>query len=82
VKNNSKCDMLRYVFIAKLQNVLIAPRTWFFGPPQVSTPNGTLIGSTFFAGLTLTTDLQTDHGTKCVATSHILYFAKRISDVA
>jgi len=33
--------------------------TWFLGPTQVLNPNGILIGSAVFAGLTSVTDRQT-----------------------
>ena len=44
--------------------------TWFLGPAGVHNPNGISIGSVVVAGLTITTDRQTDYAT-LVTTGHI-----------
>jgi len=45
--------------------------TWFPGPTRVLNPNGVLIGSAVFAGLTSVTDRPTDHYTRSVTTGRI-----------
>jgi len=45
--------------------------TWFLGPTQVRNPNGILIGSVAFAGLTIVTDRRTDHATPFVTIGRI-----------
>ena len=59
VKNDSMCDMLRYAFIAKLQNFLIAPRS-YLGPAKPTRQTAPPSVQPFFAGLTNVTDRQTD----------------------
>jgi len=39
-------------------------KTWFLGPTRVLNPNGILIGSAVFAGLTSVTDRSTDQATR------------------
>jgi len=46
--------------------------TWFLGPIRAHNPNGILIGSAVFAGLTSVSDRPTDHATRSVTIDLIL----------
>jgi len=45
--------------------------TCFFGPTRVQNPNGIMIGSAVFAGLTSVADRPTDHATRSVTIGRI-----------